>query len=161
MPPRLQPEVIERLQRILKEDILPRFGPDPDRQQSAAARAIGIKASSINRLLNHGMGGSKEMLDKVEKFLNLPGGTIFGYATAKNASPRFRDLPGYDAVLEAAERRARESKIQLTRKDLEFAGDVRAIPTPVKLSADLLIQFALSLAGDEDRPLPPRRARKK
>lgn len=139
---------------------MPRFGNNPDRQQSEAARALKVSASSINRLVNLGTGGSVGLIEKVEKFLNEPKGTILGYTAGEPPVPRFRDLPGFAEVLDEALRRAKESKIQLTRRELEEAGDYRLSPPPARLTADLLVQLALSLAGDAP-PTPKGRSRKK
>jgi hypothetical protein len=144
----------------MKEKVLPRFGDNPDRAQSAAALALEVKPSSINRLVNHGTGGSVGMIERVEKLLNLPNGTILGYTSGTEPTPRFRDLAGFDAAIEEAERRCKESKIQLSRRDLEFAGDVRQIPPPKRISADLLVQLALALAGDGDAPKPKSHGKK-
>lgn len=152
MPAPLPEDVRARLRSAVIERVLPRFGGNPKVQQSAAARALDVQPSSINRLVNHGAGGSIEMIEKVEKLLNDPPGTILGYTNGAAKAPRFRDLPGFEEVLSEAERRARDNKIQLTRKDLEFAGDYRLSPPPKRLTPDLLVQLALALAPDAPPP---------
>lgn len=161
MPAPLRPEVRERLRAIVIERVLPRFGDEPERQQSAAARALKVHPSSINRLVNEGTGGSVDLIEKVERLLNEPPGFILGYAsTGADQVPKFRDLPGFNEVLDEAERRAKESKILLTRQEFKAAGDFRLSPPPSRLTPDLLVQIALALSGD-DAPPQTRPRRKK
>lgn len=114
--------------------------------------------SSINRLVNEGKGGSVDLIEKVEKMLNEPKGTILGYGGVGPLAPRFRDFPGFAGILDEAAKRASENKIQVTRQDLENAGDFRISPLPERLNPDLLIQLALSSAGSSPgKTLNPRR----
>ncbi len=160
MPAPLPAPVRDRLRQIMKERVLPRFGSDPDSQQSAAARAMKIHPSSINRLVNQGVGGSVDMIERVEKLLNMPSGTILGYRSEISV-PRFRDLPGFAEVIDEAERRAKENRIQVSRRDLEFAGDFRLSPAPARLTPDFLVQLALTLADNtQELPRSPKRRKK-
>jgi hypothetical protein len=138
--------------------VLPRFGGDPSRQQSAAARALDIHASSINRLVNEGRGGSVDMIERVEKMLNEPRGTILGYGTGGPATPRFRDLPGFSGAVDEATRRAQDNKIQVSRHELENVGDFTISPVPQRITPDLLIQLALALTNEPTgkKPSPKR-----
>jgi hypothetical protein len=163
MPAPLSPEVRARLKSVLLERVLPRFGDEPKRQQSAAARALKMEPSSINRLVNHNQGGSLEMIEKVEHWLNLPKGTILGYMSGEPAVPRFRDLAGFQEAIGEAERRAKAHRMRLSRQDLELAADVRASPPVQRVSADLLIQYAIALVGEaepDDSPRKPKRRKK-
>lgn len=160
MPAPLKPEVRERLQEIVKTRILPRFGGDPSRQQSAAARALKVHASSINRLVNEGKGGSVDLIERVEKMLNEPKGTILGYGSAEPETPRFRDLSGFSEAVDEAARRAADNKIQVTRHELENVGDFRITPVPGRLTADLLIQLALALSENPPDKKPKMRRKK-
>lgn len=159
MPSPLPPDVRARLQQAMVERVLPRFGGDPNRQQSEAARKLKISPSSINRLVNQGTGGSIPMIEKVESFLNDPPGTILGYANGAAPVPKYREMPGFEEVLAEAERYAKANRIQLTRRDLEFAGDVRQSPPPKRLTAELLLQTALACMDDGESA--PKRSRKK
>lgn len=159
MPAPLKPEVRERLRQIVTQRVLPRFGGDPKRQQSAAARALDVHASSINRLVNEGKGGSVELIERVEKMLNEPQGTILGYASGEPQAPRFRDRPDFVAVVDEAYRRAQESKIQVSRQELENVGDYRINPPLQRLTPELLIQLALVFSSDpaDKKPKLPRK----
>jgi len=148
MPAPLKPEVRERLRDIVITRVLPRFGGNPSRQQSAAARMLDVHPSSINRLVNEGIGGSVDLIERVEKMLNEPRGTILGYGAAGPLSPRFRDLSGFAEAVSEATRRARDNKVQVTQHELENVGDFRISPVPLRLTPDLLIQLALALSED-------------
>lgn len=152
MPAPLSDEVRARLQRIVKERVLPRFEGDRDRQQSAAARALKVHPSSINRLVNQGTGGSIDLIEKVERLLNEPPGTILGYTAGAAASPRLRDLAGFDNFAKEAIRLAEESRIPVGKRELEFAGDYRIMPPPGRLTAGFLLQLALTLTQDPEPP---------
>ena len=160
MPAPLKPEVRDRLREIVKTRVLTRFGGDPTRQQSAAARALKVHASSINRLVNEGKGGSVDLIERVEKMLNEPKGTILGYGAAEPVTPRVGDVPGFAESIDEAARRAVDNKIAVTRSELENVADFRITPVPQRLTPDLLIQLALTLS---DRPAPttPKLRRKK
>lgn len=140
---------------------MPRFGDKPERQQSEAARALGVHPSSINRLVNEGKGGSVQMIERVEKLLNEPKGTILGYASGEPRVPRFRDLANFAAVLDEATKRAVEGKVQITRLELERAGDFAISPPSLRLTPDLLIQLALAASDIEPPPKLPKGSRKK
>lgn len=142
---------------------MPRFGDNPKRQQSKVARALGISPSAVNRLVNEGKGGSLELIENIERLLNEPHGTILGYTSIRPVAPRFRDIPEFAEVINEAERRVKLGKIQLSRMDLEFAGDLRLSPPPKRFTPDLLIQLALSLAddGSDGSSSAKRRTRKK
>jgi hypothetical protein len=152
MPAPLSPEVRARLQSIVKERVLPRFNGDRDRQQTAAAHALKVHPSSINRLVNQGTGGSVSLIEKVERLLNEPPGTILGYTAGAPESPRLRDLPGFETFATEAARLAQESRIPVGKRELEFAGDYRIMPPPGRLTAGFLLQLALTLAEDSEPP---------
>lgn len=159
MPAPLNPEVRNRLREIVKTRVLTRFDGDPSRQQSAAARALKVHPSSINRLVNDGRGGSVDLIERVEKMLNEPRGTILGYAASGPQMPRVGDLPGFAESISEAARRAEDNKIQVTRSELDNVADFRLSPTPRRLTPDLLIQLALTLS--EDSPDKPAKLRRK
>lgn len=145
MPAKFPPDARLRLKTALEERVLPRFGTEPEKQQSAAARKLGIDQSTISRILgNPSTGGSVQLVEKVADFLNESPARILLGASSGNEAKQLRELPGFTEALKAASQRASEEYLGLTHQELEAAADTRATPPPPRCTAGLLIHIALA-----------------
>jgi transcriptional regulator with XRE-family HTH domain len=155
VPSALPEDVTKRLKRVLEDVVLPRFGGDPKRQQSAAARALRVTPSAINRVLNDKSSGSLDLVRRVSEFLNdNPSKILWGEDEPE--VKKLREVPGFAEALAEARRRAAQEHPGLTVAELEQAADARIVPQPERVSAGLIIYMALSKAKAETLR-PPRR----
>lgn len=153
----LPEEVADRLRRAIRERLLPRFGPDIDRAQSAAARELDVHPSTINRFLHgKGPGGSYRLLQSVAQTLN-ESEEAFLYGPTRGTVRHLRELPGFDAAMAEARARIGVEHPGLSVTALERAADATLAPEPRILTGALLIQVALHQQRSD---APPRRIHK-
>jgi len=143
MPGPLPSEVQERLRVTVIEQVLPRFGDNPKRAQSAAAKALDVDPSTINRLVNGRGGGSYDLVSSVSRLLNDPEEKILKGEAGGSPVRKLREIEGFaDAILEAR-RRVLEEHSGLSALALERAADARVVPEPPRVTAGLIIQMAV------------------
>jgi transcriptional regulator with XRE-family HTH domain len=155
MPASLTPETREHLRRVVVDEVLPRFGKDPDKAQTAAANKLGVNQSTISRFVN-GQGGSMKLAEAVAKFLNDSTSRVLGLGANEVTSPKLREIPGFAAAMDEARRQVKDEYRGLDPQRLEAAADHRMVPPPQRIIPGLLIQLALCLPseppGSERRP---------
>ena len=140
MPKGLTPQAKERLIAILKRDVMPSFSVE-----AKAADEMKVDATALNRLLNHGQGGSVEFVEAVARYLSIDPATILFGGDAK-PEPRLSDMPGFSEVLSEARALALRQMQSISDAQFEAAGRLRITPQPVTLTAELLVQLALTSA---------------
>lgn len=162
----------KRLAAALRERILPRFAQDGEsasstprsqKAQSAAARALNISASAINRLVNNEQGGSVEMAHKIAHYLKEDPAYFLTEGKRPAAEgPALRELHGYEEALHEARKRVIEEGRDVSAEALLMAGDTRMIPPLKRVTAQLLVTLAVEHQHEltEDRA-PKRKGRKK
>jgi hypothetical protein len=159
MPASLTPQTRDHLRRVVVEEVLPRFGKDPDKAQTAAAAKLGFNQSTISRFVR-GEGGSMKLAEAVAKFLNDSTSRVLGLGANETVSPKLREIPGFAAAMEEARRQVKDEYRGLDPQRLESAADHRMVPPPQRIIPGLLIQLALCLPPS-DPPSSERRPRRK
>jgi transcriptional regulator with XRE-family HTH domain len=158
VPAALPEDIRLRLKEALENEVLPRFGGDPKRKQSEAARALKVTPSAINRVLNDTSGGSMDLVQRVSKFLNdKPEKILVG--SGEQVVRKLRELPGFEEAMALAKDRASAEHPGIAAGDLERAADARIVPEPERVSAGLLIHMALSQRSEVGQPKTPQRKR--
>jgi hypothetical protein len=154
MPTPITPEQREHLRRVIVDEVLPRF----DGEQKAAADKLGVDQSTLSRIIK-GQGGSLVLAEAVAKYLNDSVSRVLGLGTNEAATPKLREIPGFEAAMAEAKRQvADEYKGRLDLLRLEAAADHRTVPPPERIIPGLLIQLALCLPStSEEGQQRPRR----
>lgn len=168
MPASLPETTRKKLAAALRERVLPRFareaaGASADartqKAQSAAAKKLGVSASTINRLVNNEQGGSLELIEKVAKYLNEDPATFLA-TEPENTVPALRELHGYEDALHEAKKRISEEGRDVSAEALAAAGDFRLTPPLKRVTAQLLITLAVEYSRAPEEPPVKKRARK-
>lgn len=145
MPRDLTPDQRKRLAKAIRDEVAPRvLGAGFEKlDRSRIGKAIHALPSTLSRLLaDPPVGGSLHLVEEVAKFLNIPKEQILDGAAKEQPVPRLRDLPGYKDARLTAERRLKEERLAIELTQLERAADVRAVPTPDVVNANILLGFA-------------------
>jgi len=156
----LLPDERERLKKAVQR-IMSRYPPAV--AQSGAARELNFSPAAINRLIN-GVGGSGKMVRAVAKALGVSPESILYGKEDERPVRRIRQLPGFDAALIDAQKRAMREMPGLPLSLLDKAGDAVLSPEPSVVDPLLLIAIATTAnrspdgAGSGEKRRPRKRA---